>query len=102
MGILEKSLREGPNTVTDLENLSFKTFNKDMKARLRLVANFHDWQMFGDKLNGDQKFYNLKNIQNMMAKRLISDGELAEEHFASTKSELQVLMHKVYFPVINC
>jgi hypothetical protein len=58
--------------------------------------------MFGDKLNGDQKFFNLKNIQNLIAKRLISDGELAEEHFASSKSELQVLMHKVYFPVVNC
>lgn len=44
--------------------------------------------MFGDKLNGDQKFYNLKNIQNLMAKRFISDGELAEEHFSSSKSEL--------------
>jgi len=36
-----------------------------------------------------------------MKARLISDGELAEEHFAASKSELQVLMHKVYFPVIN-
>lgn len=53
-------------------------------------------------MNGDQKFYNLKNIQNLMAKRLISDGELAEEHFASSKSEMQLLMHKVYFPVVNC
>jgi hypothetical protein len=44
----------------------------------------------------------MKNIQSLMAKRLISDGELAGEHFASSKSELQVLMHKVYFPVINC
>ena len=37
-----------------------------------------------------------------MARRLISDGELAEEHFAASKSELQLLMHKVYFPVVNC
>lgn len=37
MGILERSLNEGPNTITDLENLSYKTFNKDMKARLRFV-----------------------------------------------------------------
>lgn len=43
----------------------------------------------------------MKNIQKLMAARLISDGELAEEHFASSKSELQLLMHKVYFPVIN-
>ena len=43
MNILEKSLREGPNTITDLENLAYKSFNKDMKARLRFVSNFHDW-----------------------------------------------------------
>lgn len=53
MGILERSLREGPNTISDLENLAFKTFNKDMKARLKFVSNFHDWQMFGDKLEGN-------------------------------------------------
>lgn len=58
--------------------------------------------MFGDKLNGDPKFFNMKNIQNLMSKRLISDGELAQEHFAATKSELQILMNNVYFPVINC
>ena len=44
----------------------------------------------------------MKNIQTLIGKRLISDGELAEEHFAASKSELQVLMEKVYFPVINC
>ena len=43
MGILERSLREGPSTISDLENLSFKTFNHDMKARLKFVSNFHDW-----------------------------------------------------------
>lgn len=71
-----------------MENLAYKSFNKDMKARLRFVSNFHDWQQFGDKLTGDPRFYNMKNIQNLMAKRLISDGELAEEHFAASKSEL--------------
>lgn len=88
MGILEKSLKDGPNTVQDLENLSFKTFNSDMKARLKFVSNFHDWQKFGDKLTGDSKFYNMKNIQNLIGRRLISDGELADEHFAASKSEL--------------
>lgn len=58
--------------------------------------------MFGDKLTGDSKFFNMKNIQNLIKQRLISDGELAEEHFAASKSELQLLMHKVYFPVVNC
>lgn len=43
LGIIERSLREGPSTVSDLENLAYKTFNKDMKARLRFVSNFHNW-----------------------------------------------------------
>jgi len=43
MGILERSLKDGPDTISDLENLSYKTFNHDMKARLRFVGNFHDW-----------------------------------------------------------
>ena len=44
----------------------------------------------------------MKNIQNLIGKRIISDGELAQEHFAATKSEMQVLMTNVFFPVINC
>jgi hypothetical protein len=37
----------------------------------------------------------------MMGKKFISDGLLAQEHFAASKSELQILMEKVFFPVIN-
>ena len=52
------------------------------------MSNFHDWQQFGDKLSGSNRYYNMRSIQDMMAKRLISDGELAQEHFAASKSEL--------------
>ena len=33
---------------------------------------------------------------------LCEDGELAHEHFNSTKSELAKIMESAYFPVIDC
>ena len=62
ISILDKTIKEGPSTVEDLEHLAYKVFNEDLRGRLRFVANFFDWQQFGDKLNGSTNFWNMKKI----------------------------------------
>lgn len=102
IGILEKTIKEGVQNLTQMEHLAYKTFNTDLKSRLKFADNLLDWQRFGDKLTGSENFYNMKNIQALIGRKIISDGQLADEHFAASKSELQILMEKVYFPVIYC
>jgi len=52
ISILDKTIKEGPSTVEDLEHLAYKVFNEDLRGRLKFVANFFDWHAFGDKLTG--------------------------------------------------
>lgn len=101
-GILEKTIKEGGSTVEDLEHLAYKVFNEDLRGRLKFVSHFFDWHAFGDRLTGNEKFWNMRNIQEMIGKKICEDGEFTDEHFSCSKSQLHRLMEKVYFPVITC
>jgi len=82
--------------------LAYKVFNEDLRGRLRFVAHFFDWHSFGDRLTGNEKFWNMKNIQELIGKKICDDGEFTDEHFCASRSELNRLMEKVYYPVITC
>lgn len=83
---MDKTIKEGPSTTEDLEHLAYKVFNEDLRGRLKFVANFFDWHAFGDKLTGNVNFWNMKNIQDMIGKKICEDGELTDEHFCASRS----------------
>ena len=67
-----KQLQMALNPNYELEINVYHAFNKDLKKRLKFISNIIEWD------------------------------EWADEHFCSSKSELGMIMEKVYFPVIDC
>lgn len=84
---------DGDFRIEDLDKAVFETFNKDLKKRLEFVGKVLDWERFGESLKGKSRSNGFKPT--------VQDGELTEEHFTFSKSNLNYLMDKVYFPVID-
>ena len=83
---MDKTIKEVASSVEDLEHLAYKVFNEDLRGRLKFVSNFFDWHAFGDKLTGSTNFWNMKNIQEMIGKKICEDGEFTDEHFSASRS----------------
>ena len=58
-----------------------------IKDRYKLISNMVDWDRWGVDTSPPIKY--------------CQDGELANEHFCATNSELGALLMKVYFPKIK-
>ena len=84
---------EGQFRVEDLDKVIFDAFNNDLKKRLDFIGRVLDWQRFEEaaKGRGDMDTFN----------PTVQDGELTAEHFTYSKSNLNNLMDRVYFPVID-
>ena len=85
----------------NLLSIIYEAFNNDLKGRLRFVEQIHKWQRLGDKIHGKDQGL-LPEASDSFHDCKLEDGEMAHEHFHSTKSELTKIMENVYFPVIDC
>lgn len=89
----------------EIETQVYAAFNKDLKKRLKFISNLIEWDDWADELiDGEVK--PAKKANKMWADengaKKCKDGEMADEHFCASKSDLMMIMEKVYFPVIDC
>jgi hypothetical protein len=77
----------------ELDRVIFDKFNNDLTSRLDFIGKILDWQRFSAIAKGvaDAEILNAE----------VLDGELAAEHFTYRKSNLNLHMDKVYFPIID-
>ena len=89
----------------EIEQQVYHAFNKDLKRRLKFISDLIEWDDWADELiDGEIKparAAQKKWLEENGVKR-VKDGEMAGEHFCASKSELGMIMEKVYFPVIDC
>lgn len=102
--ITNRHLQMALNSNFELETQVYHAFNKDLKKRLKFISNLIEWDDWADEIiDGEvkpaKKARNLYTEDNI---RRCKDGEMADEHFCASKSELGLIMEKVYFPVIDC
>lgn len=75
-----------------------------MKRRLKFISNLIEWDDWADEIiDGEMKPEKAAKKQWLAehGTRIVKDGEMADEHFCASKSELGMIMEKVYFPVID-
>jgi hypothetical protein len=73
----------------DVQKKVYYAFNKDLKKRLDFISNLIEWDQWADILIDNED----RNTQHTNRKRMqqtprVKDGELANEHWAASKSEL--------------
>jgi glyoxylate utilization-related uncharacterized protein len=88
----------------ELEQQVYHAFNKDLKKRLNFIANIIEWDDWADEvIDGEMKPAKAAKKQWLQENgvRKCKDGEMADEHFCASKSELGMIMERVYFPVID-
>jgi PleD family two-component response regulator len=102
--ITNKHLQMALNSNFELEQQVYHAFNKDLKKRLHFISNIIEWDDWADVLiDGEMKPQKAAKKQWLAENgvRKCADGEMANEHFSSSKSDLQLVMEKVFFPVID-
>lgn len=101
--ITQEQLKAAINETYDIEKKVYYAFNKDLKKRLNFIANLIEWDEWADVLidGEDRKLGTNRRGQRAQNTPRVKDGELANEHWAASKSELSQMMMKVYFPVID-
>lgn len=103
--ISNKQLQMALNPNYELEINVYHAFNKDLKKRLKFISNIIEWDEWADELIEGEISPAKRAQKEWLAEhgvKIVKDGEMADEHFCSSKSELGMIMEKVYFPVIDC
>jgi hypothetical protein len=103
--ITDRQLKIALNPNYELEQNVYQAFNKNLKKRLQFIANLIEWDEWADELiDGEVKPERAAKKQwlEKHGVKKCKDGEMADEHFCASKSELALIMEKVYFPVIDC
>lgn len=103
--ITNKQLQLALNPNFEIETQVYSAYNKDLKKRLKFISNLIEWDDWADEII-DGEIKQSKKARKMWTDengvKKCKDGEMADEHFCASKSELGMIMEKVYFPVIDC
>lgn len=100
--ITDDQLRNAMDNTYDIQKKVYYAFNKDLKKRLAFISNLIEWDEWADVLiDNEERNTSFRGKKRPSQTPRVKDGELANEHWAASKSELAQIMMKVYFPVID-